>query len=316
MPSADGVVAVTGAAGYLGGRVAMALGHRARAVVRTPVPWLAERAQVACDLLGPAPEVAEALAGASAVVHLAGHNEVIAADDPERATTETVAMATAVARAAVASGVRRVVYVSTIHVYGHQLQPGALIDEDVPADPESAYARARRACEQVLTAEDGFDSVVLRLSNAVGAPVDPGVDRWTLVANDLCRQAVLDRTMVLRSTGQQWRDFIPLEDACRLALGTLDDHVAPGTYNLAAGRSSTVRALAELVQDRVERTCGWRPTLRGPAPVGEPDEPYVISTDGLGGYGLCAETTLEEGVDEIIDHCVKHEGSLRQGQER
>jgi UDP-glucose 4-epimerase len=313
MPSPDGPIAVTGAAGYLGGRVVAALGASARALVRAPVPWLPAQNQVTCDLLGSASDLARALEGASMAVHLAGHNEVVAAQDPERAVTETVAMADSLRAAADAAGIRRIIYVSTVHVYGAQLRPGALVHEGLDASPTSAYASARAACEDVLRGDATVESVVLRLSNAVGAPADPSVDRWTLVAGDLCRQAVLDRTMVLRSTGQQWRDFIVLEDACRLVLATLQDRVPPGTYNLASGQPATVRSLAELVQDRVEGMCGWRPDLEGPTPVGEPDDPYVIGIDALGSLGLRAELPLEEGVDEIIDHCIKHEAALRAG---
>ena len=309
--SADAQVAVTGAAGYVGGRVATALGEAARAMVRSQVPWLPPRQQVECDLLGPVAPIASALAGASAVVHLAGHNEVITAADPDRAVDETVAMAEAVRAAARAAGVRRVVYVSSVHVYGEHMAPGALLHEDLGPAPTSAYARARHRCEELLVADGALEVVVLRLTNAVGAPADPTIDRWTLVASDLCRAAVLDRTMVLRSTGQQWRDFIALEDACRLLLGTLTDEVPPGTYNLASGRPSTVRSLAELIQDRVELACGWRPALEGPVPTGEPDEPYTVSTERLATFGLQAELPLEDAVDDLVDHCIKHEAVLR-----
>lgn len=287
------------------------LGSSARALVRAPVPWLPEPAQVACDLLGPAEVLAEAFAGATAVVHLAGHNEVIARQEPARSTQETTAMAEAVRDAAVRSGVCRVVYVSSVHVYGEHLQPGAVITESLPPAPTSPYAEARRACEEVLDAAD-VETVVLRLTNAVGAPADPRVDRWTLVANDLCRHAVLDRTMVLHSSGQQWRDFIPLADACRLVLDALDEEVVPaGTYNLASGTSCTIRALAGLVQERVHRSCGWIPELVAPAATGEPEDPYVVDVSALGRLGLRAERPLEDAVDEIVEHCVQHEAALR-----
>lgn len=305
---------VTGAGGYLGGRIAAALGDVARAVVRAPVTWLPERVQARCDLLGPADEVARTLSGASAVIHLAGHNEVVAAADPDRARTETLAMAERVGRAAAASGVRRIVYVSTVHVYGRALQPGARIDEAVAPDPTSPYAQARLECEQALEASDDLEVVVLRLTNAVGAPADPTVDRWTLVASDLARRGVLERTMVLRSDGLQWRDFIALDDARRLILGALDpDRVPPGTYNLGSGEPTTVRQLAEVVQQRVERRCGFRPELVVPAATRPPDAPYEVIASKLEGCGLRAELSLEDGVDEIVDHCTKHEAALRQG---
>jgi UDP-glucose 4-epimerase len=164
----------------------------------------------------------------------------------------------------------------------------------------------------VLAATDQVEAVVLRLTNAVGAPADPRVDRWTLVANDLCRHAVLDRTMVLHSSGLQWRDFIPLDDACRLVVAALDEERVPaGTYNLASGTSSTIRALAGVVQARVHRACGWIPELVAPAATGAPEEPYVVDVSALGDLGLRAERSLEEAVDEIVEHCVEHEASLR-----
>lgn len=313
MPAPEGPVAVTGAGGYLGGRVASALGERARAIVRAPVSWLPERTQVTCDLLGPAADLRRALDGVTAVVHLAGHNEVVAGRDPDTAKGETVEMAENVRQAAEASGVGRVVYVSTVHVYGERLVPGSVIDESVEPAPTSAYAQARWACEQVFADAAVIDAVLLRLTNAVGAPADPSVDRWTLVAGDLCRQGVLDRRMVLHSAGLQWRDFIALEDACRIALGALDAAVAPGTYNLAAGRSLTIRALAELVQDRVERACGWRPEIAAPAATAAAPAPYTVDPGKLAAAGLRATVPLEDAVEEIVDHCTKHEATLRRG---
>lgn len=312
MPEDRPTIAVTGAGGYVGSRLVAALGDHARAVVRTPVPWLPADRQVVCDLLGPKHDVATAIEGADVVLHLAGHNEVVTAHDPDRAAHETVAMTEAVAEAARTTGVTRVVHVSTVHVYGDRLRPGAVIDETVPPAPTSAYAQTRRDCEEVLEASPALDVVVLRLTNAVGAPVDPRVDRWTLVASDLCRRAVLDRRVVLRSSGLQWRDFITLDDAVRATVGAADPEVVPaGTYNLASGRPATVRALAELVQDRVESACGWRPELEAPTVTGEPEAPYTVSPARLEAVGLGARQVLTDGVDELIRHCVEHEEALR-----
>lgn len=314
MPRPDGRVVVTGAAGYLGGRVVGALGDTARALVRAPVSWLPRGQQRACDLLGPVAHIADAFADASVVLHLAGHNEVVAKHDPQRATTETQTMARSVLDAAQAAGVSRIVYVSTVHVYGEHLRPGAVIREDLVPAPTSPYAEARHACEQVLTSGDGVDAVVLRLTNAVGAPADPRVDRWTLVANDLCRQAILGQRLLLHSSGGQWRDFIALDDACRIVIEALDPDVVPAdTYNLAAARSATIRTLAELVQDRVALARGHRPTLVAPPLTGEPEEPYSVDVSALGGLGLWAELALEDAVDEIVEHCIEHESWLRRG---
>jgi UDP-glucose 4-epimerase len=299
-------LAITGAGGYLGSRLAAELERAripARALVRSAVPWIATPDHRVIDLLGSERQVAEALEGCGAVVHLAGHNEVVAARDPDRALAETVVAARHVADAAAAAGVDRIVFVSTVHVYGAALAPGARIDETVPPAPRGAYAVARLAAEHLVAT--GPDPVVLRLTNAVGAPAHPDVDRWTLVAAELCRSAVDSGELVLRSTGQQWRDFIGLADVVRAVAWSADpDSVASGTYNLCSGRSTTVRGLAELIQDRVAARTGRRPTLSAPATT-EPDpEAYVIDPDRLRAAGFLPQQDLAGAVDEIIDLCV------------
>src|SRR3546814_15669025 len=63
-----------------------------------------------------------------------------------------------------------------------------------------------------------------------------------------------------------------LADVVRAIAASTDPAKVPaGTYNLASGTSTTVRELAELVQDRVEARTGKRPTLKAPEPDGPGD---------------------------------------------
>jgi UDP-glucose 4-epimerase len=299
-------LAVTGAGGYLGGRLVSSLADgpsSVRAVVRAPVPWLATDDQRVVELLDRVEEVADAFQGIDTVVHLAGPNEVASAADPDGALTETTVLARHVVEAAAKAGVERVIYVSTVHVYGARLSPGAVIDEDVAPEPRGPYAVPRLAAEHLVAT--AADPVVLRLTNCVGAPAHPDVDRWTLVAADLCRSAVTTGELVLRSTGQQWRDFIGMADVVRTIAACADPSVVPaGTYNLASGRSTTVRSLAELVQDRFEARTGTRPPLVVPEAT-EPDPaPYRVDASRLAAHGLHAEQSLASSIDEIIDLCL------------
>lgn len=72
-----------------------------------------------------------------------------------------------------------------------------------------------------------------------------------------------------------------------------------------------MRSLAELVQDRVALRTGTRPALEAPPVTGGPDPAYTLDVRALAAHGLRAERTLEEAVDEIVDHCLKHESVLR-----
>ncbi|MGH9187050.1 MAG: NAD-dependent epimerase/dehydratase family protein [Acidimicrobiales bacterium] len=307
------IVAVTGAGGYLGSRLTSALdGHDVRALVRKFVDYLPDDQQVEIDLLSGGPDLTEALAGAGTVVHLAGLNEVAAAQDPDRALAETAIAGRHVAAAARTAGVTRLVYVSTVHVYGALLRDDAVVTEELAPEPRSEYAVARLASEHLIQAGAGDDvaTVVLRLTNAVGAPAHPAVDRWSLVAADLSRQAVRDGRLVLRSSGVQWRDFVVLADVCRIIAGCATTGIEPGTYNLASGTSMTVRGLAELVQDRFAHHTGTRPVLEAPEHQGPAPRPYRVAVDKLVAQGWRAGTPLTEGIDELVRFCLDHEADL------
>lgn len=302
-----GSVVVTGAGGYLGGRVvshlACAGDRRVRASSRRPAPWLPVSVDVV-DLVADDAGLAELVSGADAVVHLAGMNEAVAADDPDRAVAETVAAARRVAEACATVGIGRLVYVSTVHVYGHALVPGTTVTEDALPEPRSAYAVARLAAEHLVAAATS-DAVVLRLTNGVGRPVSPHVDRWSLVANDLCRQAAITGTLRLRTDGLQWRDFVALDDVCRIVAAALDPVAVPaGTYNLGSGNPLTVRDLAELVQNAAESATGLRPPLFSPAPKAAPDRPYFVSTERLAALGLSANVPITAAIEETVHFCL------------
>ena len=271
--------------------------------------------QIVADLAGDAEAARRACEGADAVVHLAGENEVIAAQRPAAALAATVLATERIVEAAAAAGVRRFVYMSTMHVYGERVAEDAVLTEDLRPEPRALYAVARLASEHVASAlsTDGMELVVLRLTNSLGAPVHPAVDRWTLVSNDLCRQGALTGTLELRSSGVQWRDFVALADvhaivaaACRFDPPALP----PGTYNLGSGVPMTVRSLAGLVQDAFERQTGRRPKLSAPEPEGRPPRPYTVAVERLAAHGIRAETPVERAVEETVRFCIEHKEAL------
>ena len=285
-------VLVTGAGGYIGQRLVGRLaadGVAVRALVRTPVPWgLAGVDEVVGDLVvqpGLAARVAE---GVDAVVHLAGANEVAAAADPESSLSDALCAAERIA----ASGVGRVVYLSTVHVYGDALREGAVVGEDTPAVPVHPYAAARLACEGVFE-RSGVSTVVLRLTNAVGAPARPEVRRWTLVVNELCREGATRGRLTLRTPGVQWRDFIALADVETVVgglvrLGAVGIPFPSGIYNLGSGSSVTVRAVAGMIAESFAAFGDPRPELLAPPPPPDPPGPYRVDVSRLSGLGLLA----------------------------
>jgi nucleoside-diphosphate-sugar epimerase len=157
MTSADAPVAVTGASGFVGRQLLGALlqrGRAVRAIVRAealsrvpPHPRLEVR--TLADLVG-APWV-DLLGGADSLVHLAAIAHRGAPRDAaqeERVRAVNSQAVADLARAAAASGVRRMVLLSSVGVLGASSGEGVFDEHSAPA-PHDFYSASKLAGEQL-----------------------------------------------------------------------------------------------------------------------------------------------------------------------
>lgn len=303
---------VTGSGGYIGASLVSAMSDsyaRVRPLVRRETPWLPGVPQV-CDFCEPAPDprVSELFDGAEVVVHLAGMNELKSSIDPERGLQASILATQRVADACQAAGVKRLIYVSTWLVYGASIQPGAILTESSIVSPRNAYAIARLASENVAAsaAEDSFELVVLRLTNAVGPPADYRVDRWSLLTHDLCRQAITSGQIQLHTSGLQWRDFVPMSDVLDvIQLACKTDPSRPaflpaGTYNLASGSPSTVVDFAIRVREALEAELDKEIPIHLPIHTEERTEAVIVSPSLLRKFAPRSESSLDDSINETV----------------
>lgn len=306
-------ILVTGGTGYVGARLAAGLAQGAEVVVTTrraaaPLDYLPGVQVVQVDYADPA-TLRPVMEGVARVYHLAAANEIVCGQDHPRAVRDNVLDALNVLDAAVGAGVGRFVNFSTAHVYG--VLEGQ-ITEDSPTRPIHPYAITHLAFEQFLRLRDSrgeIEGVNIRLSNAVGAPQHAAVDRWTLVANDLCRMAVTTGELRLKSDGTQSRDFVALSDVVRIAaaLGEVPrDRLGCGTVNLGSGRTVTVGDLARMVQASFCAQTGRDIALHFGPPAGAAiGAPLEFSVDLLRTLGLCPQAALEDEVDALLSACFR-----------
>ncbi len=76
------------------------------------------------------------------------------------------------------------------------------------------------------------------------------VNRWTLVFNDLCKQAVTEGKILLKSSGEQYRDFISLHDVARAVhhfIFVAADRWRDGLYNLGGNCSTSILEVAQKI---------------------------------------------------------------------
>jgi UDP-glucose 4-epimerase len=91
-----------------------------------------------------------------------------------------------------------------------------------------------------------------------------------LLVNDLCRQAVNQHSLTLRSAGLQRRDFITLQDVGRVFSHAIDltkEQVGDGIFNVGGAWAPRVFDIVELIQARCSAVLGFVPNINRPDPV-------------------------------------------------
>ncbi len=308
-------VLLTGGLGYLGGRLACALveaGHQVRCGTRRPgavaPDWLPVMPMATLDWASNE-ALTEACRGVDCIIHLAAMNEVESASDPVGALKMNGLASLRLLEAAKVAGVRRFIYCSTAHVYGTPLQGD--IDETTLPRPIHPYAITHKVAEDfVLAAHDRkqIEGVVIRLSNGFGAPVTPDVDRWTLLVNDLCRQAVTTGELRLNSSGKQLRDFITLGDVGRAVNHVLQldtDQLADGLFNLGGGKAMSILEMTERIAARWQALTGREVAIVRPAGDSAPPPVLNYRCDKPAATGFTLTSEVNREIDDTLKLCLK-----------
>ena len=286
-------VLITGASGLVGGRLIRHLldcgDVQIRAASRNIRSWPDQVEGCLADV-GRPDTLPPACRDMDAIINLSSMPERLCVLDPVEALRVNAGGTLALASAARTADVKRFVQVSTYKVYGNS--PQGRVTEDTVCRPRSHYAITHRASEDYALSQHP-NSVVFRLANGFGAPVDPAVDCWDIVANDFCRQAAVDRHIRVRSSGRAWRNFVPMEDVVN-ALRAAALRLPPNVYNLGCRQSQSLHDLAMHVARVCRDTLGFEPAVTcGPAAPGECFQPLDFCVDRLSAAGFDAVTRFD-----------------------
>lgn len=311
-------ILITGATGYLGGRIARHLAERGHAVtgLGLVLPAGAEswRASLADLIEGDIRDarVLDRAAGIEpeVVIHTVSLDHRVS--EPLRPEVFSVNVQPVHDLAARLASLRtRFVYLSTAQVYGPF--PLEDISETRAPAPSNAYALTHLMAEEVgamIARRGSMRWVVLRLSNACGAPVFADCNCWWLVVNDFCRSALQRGRIELQSDGTPQRDFVSITDLCRAAETVslvTEDRLAFDCYNVGGGRTFTMLELAHKVAVAVREATGQRVPVLLPggieaatagAPAPGPRFHYLI--ERIRGLGWEPVGGVDEGVREVL----------------
>jgi nucleoside-diphosphate-sugar epimerase len=158
-------IVVTGAAGFIGRALCAGLverGHRVVGLTRVPAEAIPDVELRPIGEINPLTPWSEHLARGDIVIHLANRAHRSVSSQTVAYEAETAAK---LARAAAASGVRRLVHMSSIRAMGEATRPGAPFRPADPPLPSEAYGHNKLAIEQMLVTaarETGLELVILR----------------------------------------------------------------------------------------------------------------------------------------------------------
>ncbi len=305
-------ILITGGTGFVGGRIAKKLSGKFGVIVssrKTIEPGV-------LALHGPITQIQhqKLLSEGSfpkkvkTVIHLAALNEWDSVQFPSEAIRVNTDETRILLENAMANGVENFIYFSTAHIYGSPLR-GTITESSLPA-PVHPYSITHRAAEDFVlaaAAQRKIHSVVIRLSNSFGAPVLATVNRWTLLANDLAKQATEKGRLSLLSNGCQYRDFVCLTDVENVINDMINrgpENCRQGIYDLGSGRAMKVIELAEKIVTIYRELFGEKITINFPVNSVPTEEPALTySIDRLLAEGFVIRNDFQNELKQLLLFC-------------
>jgi nucleoside-diphosphate-sugar epimerase len=236
------VLLVTGASGFVGSSLLASYpATRPRIGLVRPGRAGAAHPGLSYRTLGSWTEEAltRAFHGVDAVVHAASVVHHPGATEAEYARFNVEGTRSLV-QACKLAGVKRLVFLSTIKVYGEE--PGAgVLDESTPVVGDSPYARTKIEAEQLVLAagaEGGLSTAVLRLCPVFGRGDKSNVQAMI--------RAIDRRRFVLPGGGHNRKSIVHISTVTEVARAAVDS-AAKGIFLVADTEAPSMRELADIM---------------------------------------------------------------------
>ena len=157
---------------------------------------------------------------------------------------------------AIRNKVKKFIYFSSAHVYQPKLE--GVLNEKSPIIPEHPYGVSKKIAEQTLLEKKELIEInIIRLSNAFGIPSNKNLNCWKLVVNDFCKQAILDKKILINSDGTQVRNFVSIHEVCRLIDFMITyffkGKLLPTIFNFGGNWTLSIFDMAKLIAKQYEK---------------------------------------------------------------
>ena len=309
-------VLLVGGFGNLGGRIAAHLYETADINLvlssrfhRSAPKWASDARVIQLDLTDPQTFL-NIPKHVDSIIQLAALNDIESLNNPDLAQLVTTDGTIMLLQEAVRRNMSRFIYFSTAHVYGAPLT--GHLSETTPTNPAHPYATTHLNAEAAVESahqRNELTGIRIRLSNGFGRPMDYDSGDWRTLTSDLCRQAVIDRELSMRTDGLQQRNFMTKTDISRavshlLSLPATD--VDNGLFNVGGMKSRSLLDMAHLIQTEAQNLFGQEISLSAPEPVATEYPTLDFDIDKLVRSGFTPEDNAADEIQQFLKMIAQH----------
>jgi len=251
-------------------------------------------------------KVCEAIENVTQVIHLAAIADVKRCqENPSETRKINVGATQNILEAIKNSTVKRFVFASTMSaIYGKSSN----FDEAASPTPITEYGKQKQKCEELIqkfSNQVGISSIILRKSNLYGTGI---ITKENVVAS-FVKQALNDNSIKIEGSGNQFRNFLNLNDSCQAYMKSLTCKMENSCeiINITGAITSNLNDLAQLVKEQVELKVGNKIELihsinKRIDDYKKVEMPKISVMKAKKILDYSPQVSLKMGIQELIEH--------------
>jgi len=255
-------------------------------------------------------ELKDACNGKDIIIHAAGLNSQDSVKNELEALYIKEKFTKNLIRISKKNKVKKLIFISTVHVYSNFLNRE--YNENSKTINLHPYASSSLKGEKTLLnySKAETEVFILRLSNCFGSPISKNVNCWKLFINDLCKQAIQTKKLIIKQNPKIKRDFLEISNFINYIEFFINTNkkFKFKIINIGSGKSYTLFEIAKIIQKRVKFLLGFTPVviLKKNNINQEINTKFTINIDRLKKLKIKKITNFTKEIDNLVIFCKKN----------